>query len=296
MEDDERDLGLGRALDESVRDLRPAPGPRLAEIRRTSTRQYALRWTVPAAALALLLAGLGWALADLTGGGHTALPSPGGPSASTATSPRCALATTSADFDGDGAPDVATLSVHARAEQSCRQAQYAPAGRRASFRLQLQFGSGARWAHRFRYCTVGQCGETVFTGTDLNADGRADLAADVGPGASVDRVEFFRIGGNGLAPLRIAPSSKLPAVDLRPGPAILGGGFDSGVQSPVSCQQQRDGTPALVATHAVPNGGPWRITRVRFELSGDTLHAVRITHTTVPDFAISGPSFDVSCS
>jgi hypothetical protein len=308
--DEDRDFDLARILDDAVHGLQPPPGPRLAGVRRRGARRRTQRWALPAAALAVALAGgLGWAVGDLTGGGPSPESSPRIPAPSTIaptpTAPagvrRCQLATTRGDFDADGATDVATLVLLARAGQGCRQAQY-PTGAHPAhpdFRLQVSFRPGGQWQHRFRYCTAGPCGQTAFTATDLDGDGRAELAVDIGPGSAVDEVEFFRVDRSGFRPLRIAPSAALRRGHLQPGPAILGGGFDSGLQSPVSCQQRPNGTRVLVATRAEPAGanirGPWRVTRVQFRLQDDTLHAVQAPTTTVHGFPITGPSFHLTC-
>jgi hypothetical protein len=303
---DEPDTDLARVLDEAVRDLQPAE-PLLAEIQRRGPGRGAPRWVLPAALLAVLLGGLVWALVELSGGGHQA-PTPLGihPQSSTAPTatappsvPRCALATTRGDFDGNGTPDVATLSVLASAGQTCHQAQYSPATHHARFQLQVHFGSGGSWQRRFGFCTTGPCGTTTFTAADLAGDGRAELAVDLGPGAAVDFVEFFRLNLDGFQPLQIAPASALRDAHLKAGPAILGGGFDSGLQSPVSCQQRPNGTRLLVATRAEFVGAnthrPWQITRVQFRLHGDTLHPVHATTTTMRRFPITAPSFHIHC-
>jgi hypothetical protein len=308
--DEERDLELARMLNAAVAGLQPTAGPRLAGILRRGARRRPPRWALPAAVLAAALAaGLGWALADLTGGGPAPLPTAGNqtPSTSAPTTSattglhRCQLATTSGDFDGDGSPDTATLVVLARVGQSCHQAQY-PSGAHLAhvkFRLRLRFGSGGGWEHRFTSCAAGPCGQSAFTATDLDGDGRAELGVDVGPGAAIDKIELFRVEAAGYHPLRIAASAALRRGHLTPGPAILGGGFDSAEQSPVNCQQRRDGTRVLVATRAELGGanihGPWQLTRVQFRLRGDTLHAVQTSTTRVHGFAITGPSFHLGC-
>lgn len=49
-------------------------------------------------------------------------------------------------------------------------------------------------------------------------------------------------------PLVVADPGDLPYV--RPEPAILGGGFDSRLQSPIACRISPDGTRELVSVHA----------------------------------------------
>lgn len=305
MADDQRDTFVWQILDGAVRGLEPSPGPRLAEILHRGSRHRHQWWVVSAAAVAaVLVAGLGWVVSDLTGSGQPApsarVQSPS-PTRATTSSPAgarsCPLATTRGDFDGDGIPDRATLVVMAKAGQSCQRAEVPQP--RPVFRLQVRFGSGRHWDRRFRYCGAGQCAGTVFTATDLDGDGRAELAVDLGPGAAIDEVGFFRIDPRGFRPLRIAAGARLRAVGLQAGPAILGGGFDSSVQSPVRCRLRPDGTRVLVATQAELNGanihGPWRVTRLVLRLRGDTFHAVRVTKTTKRGFPITGAAFDVHC-
>jgi hypothetical protein len=105
----------------------------------------------------------------------------------------------------------------------------------------------------------------------------------VGPGAAIDFVGFFRITKRAIRAISIDPEGTAKA-ELRPGPAVLGGGFDSSGISPVACLVRSDGTPVLVSVHATPIGnlinGPWRVHRAELALRGDVLHVVRVLTTT----------------
>lgn len=216
-----------------------------------------------------------------------------GPSGSTTPSPpeqvtegRCVRSTTTGDFDGDGAPDRATLYDVPPAGRTCHQ------DLSGHLRLGVRFGSGGRFDVPFTYCGGGAC-DTVFTAVDLDANGRSELVVEVGPGAAVDSIEFFRVLADGIRPLQIAPPGDPGYVE--PGPAIFGGGFDSGQQSPVACEVGPDGTRRLVSIHAAPTGdlntAPWHVHRTVLVLHGDTFTVVAHSDSTVTRFPFRGLTF-----
>jgi hypothetical protein len=283
----------------------------IEEARRRARRR---RWGT-----LLILAAIGGLLYVLIGpgggGGGSASrpgPSPGG-SGSAQTSPAssssagatsCVRARTTGDFDGDGAPDVARLIASAGPGQSCT---HFLAPRR--FRLRVSFGSGRNLDQVLRCgqrpCAGGSVGEP-FTATDLDGDGRSELAVGVGPGAAIDFVQFLRITNRAIRPLRISPEGTARA-RLRPGPAVLGGSFDSSGTSPVACLVRPDGTRVLVSIHATPLGrfnGPWRVHRAELALRDDVLHVVRVSTATSRHgfqargfhFHGFGAQFHVACS
>lgn len=77
----------------------------------------------------------------------------------------------------------------------------------------------------------------------------------------------------GSRPLVIAEPGDPPYVE--PGPAILGGGFDSGLQSPIECRVTAEGTRELVSIHAKNVGdslfGPWKVQTTTMTLRDDRL-------------------------
>jgi hypothetical protein len=250
------------------------------------------------------------------GGGGSASrpgPSPGGSgsaqtspaSSSSPGAPGCVLARTTGDFDGDGAPDVARLVDPVAAGQSCAHVLAPP-----RVHLRVSFGSGRTLDQLLRCgdraCFGGSVGEP-FTGTDLDGDGRSELAVGVGPGAAIDFVEFFRVNKRAIRPIRIAPDGTAKA-ELRPGPAVLGGSFDSSATSPVACLVRPDGTRVLASVHATPIvnklNGPWRVHRAELALRGDVLHVVKVSATTTRHgfqaggfhFNGFGAQFHVACS
>ena len=93
--------------------------------------------------------------------------------------------------------------------------------------------------------------------------------------AAIGLVEFYRVGPDGIEPLVIAEPADPPYVDA--GPAILGGSFDSGFQSPITCRMKADGTRELVSVHAENVGasiaGPWKVHTTIMALRGDRLVA-----------------------
>jgi len=78
---------------------------------------------------------------------------------------------------------------------------------------------------------------------------------------------------------------------VEPGPAILGGGFDSVTQSPVVCRVNGDGTRELVSIHAENVGdsmsGPWEVHTTTMVLRGDRLD---VTSTEDSESSFPGTS------
>lgn len=204
---------------------------------------------------------------------------------------RCVHVTATGDFDGDGTPDVATLVDVLPAGQTCRQ------DLSDHLRIRVMFGSGGGFDRPFTYCTGGAC-DSVFTATDLAGDGRSELAVEVGPGAAIDFVEFFRVGRHGISPLRIATAGAAKA-GLKPGPAVFGGSQDSGVQSPVACHIRPDGSRVLVSIQAESLSsrisGPWRVKRTELQLRGDSLYVVGVSTATVRGFPVRSLRFRNGC-
>jgi len=226
------------------------------------------------------------------------LPGPGSLRATPAPRPsatltvgRCVHAMATGDFDGDGTPDTATLVDVLPAAQTCHQ------DLAYHLRIRVAFGPGGGFDRTFTYCGGGAC-DTVFTATDLGGDGRSELAVEVGPGAAVDFLEFFRVDRHGLRPLRIASAGTARA-GLKPGPAVLGGGFDSSLQSPMGCQIRPDGSRALIFIHAESLGsritGPWRVQRTELRLRGGSLHVIGVSTSTVRGFRIGSLRFRKRC-
>lgn len=189
---------------------------------------------------------------------------------------RCVHVETAGDFDGDGLPDRAELFDEVPREETCHQDDS------PYLRIEVRFGSGDRFAAPFKYCSGGTCGG-VFTSTDLDADGHDELVIDVGPGAAIAFVEFFRVDPDGIHPLMIQGPADPPFV--KPGAAVLGGGFDSLSQSPVQCRVDSDGRPLLVSIHAEARGSPsdpWRVHRTTMVLHGDQLVVVSTSEVAEP--------------
>jgi Tol biopolymer transport system component len=204
---------------------------------------------------------------------------------------RCVHATATGDFDGDGTPDVATLVDVLPVGQTCRQ------NLAHHLRIRVTFGSGGGFDRPFTYCTGGAC-DAVFTATDLAGNGRSELAVEVGPGAAIDFVEFFYVGPHGLSPLRIAAAGAAKA-GLKPGPAVFGGSFDSGAQSPIACTIRPGGSRVLISTQAQSLSsritGPWRVQRTELQLRGGSLHGFTVTTARVHGFRIGSLRFHNGC-
>lgn len=184
---------------------------------------------------------------------------------------RCIQATTSGDLDGDGTMDhaefVEVVSVGISCDRPGRVFQNL-----ASQELVIRFGSGQTVELPFTDCQGGLCAY-VFEAVDLDGDGRDELAIDVSSGGATGLEEFYRVDPDTIQPLVIADSGDPPYVE--PGPAILGGGFDSVLQSPVVCGVNGDGTRELVSIHAENVGdslsGPWQVHTTTMVLRGDRL-------------------------
>lgn len=263
------------------------------------------RWLVPlaaAAAVAVVIAAV-FVVTPLVLSGHRGTPTYQPRSAQSArvtasprpsarlTVGRCVHVTATGDFAGNGTPDVATLVDVLPAGQTCRQ------DLSDHLRIRVRFGSGGGFDRPFTYCTGGAC-DSVFTATDLAGDGRSELAVEVGPGAAVDFVEFFRVGRQGIRPLQIAAAGAAEA-GLKPGPAIFGGSQDSGVQSPIACHIRPDGSRVLISTTAESLGsritGPWRVKRTELQLRGGSLHVIGVSTATVRAFPVRSLRFHNGC-
>jgi hypothetical protein len=186
--------------------------------------------------------------------------------------PRCMQATTSGDFDGDGTVDEAKLVAVVPADASCGRNRDVWA-QMESQRIDVAFGSGQTLHQVLADCQPCLTGSEVFAAADLDGDGRDELAIDVGPGAATDYVEFYRLDPGGIRPLIVSAPGDPPY--LEPGPAIFGGGFDSGQWSSIECRVTPAGTHELVSVHAQnltgPITGPWRVHTTTMALEGDRL-------------------------
>jgi Tol biopolymer transport system component len=235
---------------------------------------------------------------DLVGVGSPAWePVPAGPTTSpTAAMTRCIVARTSGDFDGDGTTDVAEFIEIVSGQVSCERGGEV-VSHLLSQQIDIQFGSGQTLQQQFSECQPCLTGGLVFTATDLDGDGRDELAIDVGPGAAVDYVGFYRVDPDGLRPLVVADRGDPPYV--KAGPAIIGGGFDSGFQSPIVCRVNADGSRELVSVHAENVGdsidGLWHVHTTTMVLRGDRL-VVTSTNDSRHTFSMTSAEFENGCS
>ncbi len=193
------------------------------------------------------------------------------------------MARTRGDFDGDGTADAATLVAVVPAETGC--GERALASLRPQYHVRVRFGSGGSVDRRLRRCGTGPCDlrwGQQFAATDLDGDGRDELAVQELPGAVIQTVGLFRVARRDVHALRIAPKRATRA-HVKPGPAILGGNFDATLRNPVACRVRPNGSRVLVQMQAEMVGktinGPWRIERADLKLRRDTLHVVRISTT-----------------
>jgi hypothetical protein len=127
----------------------------------------------------------------------------------------------------------------------------------------------------------------------------------VSSGGATGLEEFYRVDVDGSRPLVIADPGDPPHV--QPGPAILGGGFDSVMQSPVVCRVNDDGSRDLVLIRAENVGdslsGPWQVHTTTMVLRGDRLTVTRMDASEsrfpdasgIPSFSDTAP-FDNECS
>ena len=210
---------------------------------------------------------------------------------------RCVRAQTSGDFDGDGKADQAEFVVIDWGDVSCSD-EGAVVQHFQSQELVVRFGSGQTLDRTFptAECSGGECA-SIFEATDLDGDGRDELAIDVGPGADVAFMEINRVDPTSFHPLVIAEPGDPPY--LKPGPAAIGGGFDSVAQSPVECRVSADGTRELVSIHAElksgPVSGPWDVHTTVLALHGDQLVVASSSDTKEPLTAFAGPPFRNGC-
>jgi hypothetical protein len=225
-----------------------------------------------------------------------------GPSATSSVT-RCVQASTSGDFDGDGTTDTATFLELASGIVRCDQSGEVFENL-SSQELEIRFGSGQALETTFTDCQGGLCAY-VFAATDLDGDGRDELAVDVSSAAATGLVEFYRVDHDGIRPLVIAEPGDRPYVE--PGLAILGGGFDSGLQSPIVCLANDDGIRELVSIHAEnvggPLSGPWGVHTTTLVLRGERLVVTSTDDSKtsfpgtsgIPSFSEDSP-FENGCS
>lgn len=222
----------------------------------------------------------------------------------TASVTRCIQAETSGDFDGDGNVDKAQFIQIVSGEILCDRGGEVVAHLQSQ-EVVVHFGTAETLEQSFGDCQGGECA-FVFSAADLDGDGRDELAVDVGPGAAFDLVEDYRVDPVGIRPLVIVEPGDPPYVE--PGPAILGGGFDSGLQSPVACRVNDDGTRELVSVHAANVGdslsGPWQIHATTMVLRGDRLVVTSTSDSRssfpgtsgIPSFGTSEIPFENECA
>lgn len=215
----------------------------------------------------------------------------------TASLTRCVQATTSGDFDGDGTVDEAKVVALVPAAVSCERNGDVYA-QMESQQLEVAFGSGRSLDQALADCQPCLTGSLVFTATDLDGDGRDELALDVGPGAAIDYVEFYRVDPGEVSPLVVSEPGDPPYVE--PGPAILGGGFDSGLWSPIQCRVAVDGSHELVSVHAEnltgPITGPWKVHTTTMVLEGDRLVVTSTNEIESDNFTRASDVFHNGCS
>jgi len=200
---------------------------------------------------------------------------------------RCTQATTAGDFDGDGTTDNADFIEVVSGSVSCDRGGKVFENL-SSQELVIRFGSGQLLQQPFADCQGGLCAY-VFAAADLDGDGRDELAVDVTSAAALGLVEFYRVDPDGIQPLIIAEPGDPPYVE--PGPAILGGGFDSVLRSPIVCRVNDDGTREFLSIHAENIGdslsGPWEVHTTTMVLREDRL---LVTSTSDSRSSFSGTS------
>jgi hypothetical protein len=216
---------------------------------------------------------------------------------------RCVQASTSGDFDGDGTTDTAKFLELASGIVPCDRSGEVFENL-SSQELEIRFGSGQALERTFTDCQGGLCGY-VFAATDLDGDGRDELAIDVSSGGALGLVEFYRVELDGIRSLVVAEPGDPPYV--QPGRAILGGGFDSGLQSPMVCRVNDDGTRELASIHAEnvggPLSGPWEVHTTTMVLRGERLVVTSTDDSRasfpgtsgIPSFSDASP-FENGCS
>jgi Tol biopolymer transport system component len=216
---------------------------------------------------------------------------------------RCTQATTSGDFDGDGATDEADFIEVVSGSVSCdRPGQVFQ--NLSSQELVIRFGSGQTLQRAFTDCQGGLCAY-VFEAVNLDGRGRHMLAVDVSGSGDAGLLDFYRVDADGIHPVTIAEPGDPPYVE--PGSALLGGGFNSVLQSPIICRVNDDGARMLVSIHAENVGdslsGPWRVHSTTMVLEGDRLVVTSTDDsessfpdtTGIPSFSKTSP-FENECS
>ncbi len=284
--------------------LQPSQGGLDRTMRRARARHRTRRLAATGLGLGLtgLLVVAGWSLAKRPEPNPPVGPTGSVSASATAAATTCTQAATNGDFDGDGTLDQAEFVEIAPGRVSCDRAGDVFENLSAQ-EIRVRFGSGAELDAPFADCQGGLCA-AVFEATDLDGDGRDELAIDVSGCGATCLVELYRVDPGGIRALVIAYPGDPPYV--RPGPAILGGGFDSALQSPVVCEVNDDGTRELVSIHAEnvggSLGGPWEVHTTNMVLEEGRLVVTSTNDLTetfretseIPSFA-KGP-FENACA
>jgi hypothetical protein len=210
---------------------------------------------------------------------------------------QCVQARTSGDFDGDGTVDEAKVIAIVSTDVSCDR-NGDVYSHLESQQIEVVFGSGKRLDQPLTDCQPCLTGGLVFDATDLDGAGGDELAIDVGPGAATDYVGFYRVDPGGIRPLVVREPGDPPYVE--PGPAILGGGFDSGLWSPIECRVAADGTRELISVHAEnvagPVTGPWKVHTTTMVLTSNRLVVASTNDVESTNFSRTSGVFRNGCS
>lgn len=174
----------------------------------------------------------------------------------------CFESESSADFDGDGRIDTATLHAivpFGRCTPAALETDW-------RFELAVELGSGAVSVPFLDCPSLFDC--ELLEGSDFDGDGRSELPVALSMSAT-SFTGVYRVTDEGVHPIEVAPPGD-PGY-LEPGVVRFGGGQDAIQRAGFDCLVREDGSTVVIAWMAEREDAlsPFSVHRTILELRGD---------------------------